>query len=98
MLSVIWVLVIVPLWLIVSTPTSTTSPPPKLKAKTDLSITQTEHWLYLIPSKTEQPSQILWVASLISPDTLLIKADQVIVNQGLHMWGTWHGIFTRMHP
>lgn len=53
--------------------------PTEVRAETDLSITQTDHWLYVIPSKSEQPSQILWVASLISPDTLLIKADQVTV-------------------
>jgi hypothetical protein len=70
--------------------------PTAIHGRTTLALTQTEHWLYFIPSRTEQPSQVDWVATLTGPDTAVMQADQVIINNGFKMWGTWHGTFRRM--
>jgi hypothetical protein len=59
-------------------------------------IIQTHHWLYVIPSRTEQPSQVDWFITLTASDTALVQASQVIANSGLNMWGTWHGTFHRI--
>jgi hypothetical protein len=67
-----------------------------IHARTQLDIVMTEHWLYVIPSHTDEPSQVDEFFTLKSPDTALIQAQQVIFLNGLKMWGTWHGDFHRL--
>ena len=70
--------------------------PLEIHARTNLKITQTEHWLYVIPSDTDQPSEVDWLATLTAPDTTLVQGRQVISISGLNMWGSWHGTFRRV--
>ena len=70
--------------------------PVNIHGRTTLALTQTEHWLYVIPSRHEQPSEVDWIVTLIRPDTALIEASQVIYDKDFRMWGTWHGTFHRM--
>ncbi|HKV53691.1 MAG TPA: hypothetical protein VJN94_03525 [Candidatus Binataceae bacterium] len=67
-----------------------------IRARMELDIVQTDHWLYLIPSHADQPSQVDEVFTLESDDTALVRAEQVIFLNGLKMWGTWHGVFHRL--
>jgi hypothetical protein len=70
--------------------------PLEIHARTTLVITQTDHWLYVIPSHTDQPSEVDWLATLTAPDTTLVQGRQVISISGLNMWGSWHGTFRRI--
>ncbi len=70
--------------------------PTQIRARTTLVIVQTEHWLYVIPSHTEQPSEVDWQATMTAPDTTVVQGRQVIFTNGLKMWGAWHGTFHRL--
>jgi hypothetical protein len=70
--------------------------PTEIHARTELVITQTEHWLYVIPSKSDQPSEVDWLVTLTAPDTTTVQGRQVISVSGLNMWGSWHGTFRRI--
>jgi hypothetical protein len=59
-------------------------------------ITQTEHWLYVIPSRNDQPSEVDWLVTLTAPNSTLVQGRQVISVSGLKMWGAWHGTFHRI--
>jgi hypothetical protein len=70
--------------------------PTQIRARTTLVVIQTEHWLYVIPSRTEQPSEVDWLATLTAPDSTMVQGRQVIVTGGLRIWGAWHGTFHRI--
>ncbi len=70
--------------------------PTEIRARTTLVVTQTEHWLYVIPSRTEQPSEVDWRVTLTAPDVTIVQGRQVIVTSGLKIWGAWHGTFHRI--
>jgi hypothetical protein len=67
-----------------------------IHARTRLDIVMTQHWLYVIPTHTDEPSQVDEIFTLKTPDTALVQAQQVIYLAGLKMWGTWHGDFHRL--
>ncbi len=67
----------------------------QIYGRSNLVIDLTDHWLYLIPSHTQEPSQVDVVATLVGPNTMLVQANQVIFLENLKMWGTWHGFFHR---
>jgi hypothetical protein len=70
--------------------------PTQIRARTTLVIVQTEHWLYVIPSHTDQPCEVDWQATLTAPDTTVVQGRQIIFTSGLKMWGAWHGTFHRI--
>ncbi len=62
-----------------------------------LVLVATDHWFYFIPSHSTEPSQADIVGTLVTPDTLLLQANQVISLGSLKMWGTWHAFFHRVN-
>jgi hypothetical protein len=70
--------------------------PTRMRARTDLVVVQTDHWLYVIPAHSGWPSEVDWTARLTGPDAVLIEAQQIILNSGLRTWGGWHAVFHRV--
>jgi hypothetical protein len=70
--------------------------PTRMRGRTDLVVVHTDHWLYVLPAHTGQPSEVDWTARQTGPDAVLIEAQQIILNSGLRMWGGWHAVFHRV--
>jgi hypothetical protein len=68
----------------------------RIHARTKLLLLVTEHWLYLIPRRTEQPGIVDWFATLTAPDSLLLQARELFFADGHRAWGTLHGEFHRI--
>lgn len=68
----------------------------KIRGRTNLVIEHTDHWFYVLPVRGGDPSQVDWMATLTGPDTLRLKAEQVMLVSGMRMWGEWHADFRRL--
>jgi hypothetical protein len=55
----------------------------QIYGRSTLEIDLTDHWLFLIPSHTAEPSQVDVVATLTGQNTMLVQANQVIYLKGL---------------
>ncbi len=69
--------------------------PTQIRARTNLVVRASDHWFGDVRAQEDQPSQVDWLATLVAPDTVLVKANQVVWNQGLRIWGEWHAHFHR---
>lgn len=69
--------------------------PTKMRGRTNLAIDYTDHWLYVLPSRGEYPSQVDWIATAEGQGTVKVRGEQVITLSGMRMWGEWHADFHR---
>src|SRR5262249_20077061 len=51
----------------------------RIHARTKLVLFVTQHWLHLIPTRTEQPGIVDWFASMTAHETLLRQASEVSI-------------------
>jgi hypothetical protein len=70
--------------------------PTQIHARTHLVVRVTDHFLYLIPSRKDEPSIVDAVATLINSQRLLVQAWHTSTLGNYRQWGTWHADFHRV--